>query len=61
MSDATPDQLRDLLARCKLSQRKAARRLEISERDFRRMCVGTVSIPNVVILALEHIAQETPQ
>jgi hypothetical protein len=61
MGDATPDQLRELLARCQLSQREAARRLEITERDFRRMCAGTLEVPNVVVLALQHLAQETPR
>lgn len=59
MGDTTPAQLRELLTRCGLAQREAARVLEISERDFRRMCAGTLDVPNVVRLALERLAQET--
>jgi plasmid maintenance system antidote protein VapI len=58
MGEATPDDLRALLSRTGLSQREAARRLEISEREFRRMCAGTRPIPNVVLLGLTALAQE---
>lgn len=57
MGDATPDELRALLERCGLSQNEAARRLEVSQREFRRMCAGKIEIPNVIMLALTAIAE----
>lgn len=52
------DKLRELLARLKLGQRKAAKLLEVDEREFRRMCAGTRSIPRTVMLALEHLVNQ---
>jgi plasmid maintenance system antidote protein VapI len=60
MSDATPEELRELLAKTKLSQREAARRLEISQREFRRMCAGSRPIPSAVMLALQLLASIAP-
>lgn len=58
MSDHTPDELRALLEKLGLSQRSAAHKLEIHEREFRRMCSGQISIPMVVWLALTKLADE---
>lgn len=56
---STSDDLRALLARTGLSQREAARQLEIKEREFRRMCAGKRPIPAVVMLGLQQLAQGT--
>jgi hypothetical protein len=40
-----------------LSQRGAARMLEISERTMRHYCAGDYPVPHSVILALKHLAQ----
>lgn len=56
---ATPDELRKLIARAKLSQRGAARALQISEREFMRMCAGSRPITAMVVLALRELAAAT--
>lgn len=61
MGDATADQLRELLAKTSMSQRAAARRLEISEREFRRMCAGQREIPAVVMLGLQQLVNGSKQ
>lgn len=58
MGDCTPDDLRKLVAKSGLSQREAARRLEVEQREFRRMCSGQTPIPNVVKLAMQQLAEE---
>jgi predicted transcriptional regulator len=45
----------DLLLSAGLSQRGAARELEISERMMRYYCSGEQPVPKVVILALERL------
>jgi plasmid maintenance system antidote protein VapI len=57
VGNATPDQLRELLTRIGISQREAARRLDVREREFRRMCAGQTHIPAVIMLALQQLAQ----
>lgn len=52
-TDAT--RVKDLLARMGMSQRGAARELEISERMMRYYCGGD-KVPRVVMLALERLA-----
>lgn len=51
MADA--DKLRDILDALGLSQREAARLLEVQEGTFRGWCSGKGKVPNVVWLALE--------
>ena len=46
--------LRNLIAMTGLSQRGAARELEIGEREMRAYCAGG-RVPRVVILALERL------
>jgi plasmid maintenance system antidote protein VapI len=55
-ANATPDELRQLIARANLSQRAAARALQLSEREFMRMCAGSRPITTVVVLALRALA-----
>ena len=58
MTDLYPmsrDLFRSALARAKLTQRGAARALEINERTVRRYAAGTF-VPRVVWLALERLA-----
>ena len=47
-------QMRELLGRAGLSQREAARELQISDREMRGYCTK-VKVPRVVILALERL------
>jgi plasmid maintenance system antidote protein VapI len=54
MTDA--ERLRAKLAEAGLSQRGAARLLEIDERTMRRYCAGEYPVPKVVWLALERLA-----
>lgn len=49
------EKVRALLERISLSQRGAARELEISERMMRYYCSGEQDVPKVVMLALEHL------
>lgn len=58
MTDA--DRVRDLLARAGVSQRGAARYLEIDQRTLRRYCAGDADVPQVVMMALEHLAANPP-
>jgi hypothetical protein len=55
----TADDLRALLMRCALTQRGAARRLEIDERKMRRYCSGALAVPETVWLALLQVSQRT--
>jgi len=48
-------ELRDLLGRANLSQRGAAKVLDIDERTMRRYCAGQIQTPVVVELALKHL------
>jgi helix-turn-helix protein len=48
-------QVRELIARAGLSQRGAAKELEISERMMRYYCAGEQHVPRMVILALERL------
>jgi hypothetical protein len=52
------DKLRELLARLGVGQREAARRLEVSEREFRRMCAAARDVPRAVMLAMESLVRE---
>ena len=52
--------LRQRLDEAGLSQREAARRLDIHERTMRRYCAG-YPIPRVVWLALDAISQTGPR
>lgn len=52
MTDA--DRIRAMLAAAGLSQRAAARALDIDERTMRRYCAG-IHVPRVVLLALERL------
>lgn len=47
--------LRSLIEQGGLTQRGAARELEISERMMRYYCSGAQPVPKVVMLALEHL------
>jgi DNA-binding XRE family transcriptional regulator len=51
-SDA--DKIRHLIEQCGLTQRAAARELEINERTMRGYCAGD-KVPRVVMLALERL------
>jgi hypothetical protein len=51
-SDA--NKVRELIDRAGLSQREAARELDINEREMRGYCAGD-KVPRVVILALERL------
>ncbi len=53
----TPTQLRKRLEECGLSQRGAARALDLSERTMRHYCAGDTPIPLVVDYALRWLAQ----
>jgi plasmid maintenance system antidote protein VapI len=48
-------QLQRLLDRCGLSQRAAAKALEINERSMRRYCSGEQPVPKTVELALLYL------
>lgn len=49
------DRITELLNAAGLSQRGAARELEINERTMRRYCAGDSPVPRVVFLALERL------
>lgn len=51
-SDA--DKVRQLIERCGLTQRSAARELEINERTMRGYCAGD-KVPRIVMLAMERL------
>lgn len=55
MTDA--ERLRSILAEAGLSQREAARRLDIDERTMRRYCANA-PVPKVIWLALSAIIEE---
>lgn len=48
----SPDQLRKLLDKAGLSQRGAARQLEIDERTMRKYCAGDLPVPRVIEYSL---------
>jgi transcriptional regulator with XRE-family HTH domain len=50
------DRLRELLARACLSQRAFAREIDMSERSVRYWCSGEQPVPQVAMLAAEHLA-----
>jgi plasmid maintenance system antidote protein VapI len=54
-------QLQRLLGRAGLSQRGAAKALEINERTMRKYIAGKSKIPKTVELALLYIADKTPK
>jgi plasmid maintenance system antidote protein VapI len=56
----TPAELRALLEECGLSQRGAAKALDLDERTMRRYCAGDRTIPLMLALALRWIAHEQP-
>lgn len=51
-------ELRALLESAGLSQRGAARLLDIDERTMRRYCSGDLPIPNVIVLALRQVIDQ---
>jgi hypothetical protein len=53
----TPKQLRAALARMSLSQRAAARLLNIDERTMRKYIAGDLVIPEMLVWALRGLAQ----
>jgi hypothetical protein len=53
----TPNQLRTTLARIGLSQRGAARLLDIDERTMRKYVAGDLIIPEMLVWALRGLAQ----
>ena len=53
----TPKQLRAALARMGLSQRAAARLLDIDERTMRKYVAGDLVIPEMLVWALHGLAQ----
>ena len=52
---AQATRLRQLLVRADLSQRAAARELDVSDRAMRYWCAGQCDVPVMVFLALEQI------
>jgi plasmid maintenance system antidote protein VapI len=52
-------QLQRLLDRCGLSQRAAAKALEINERSMRRYCSGEQPVPKTVELALLYLCSQS--
>jgi hypothetical protein len=53
----TPNQLRSALAQLGLSQRAAARLLDIDERTMRKYVAGDLAIPEMLVWALRGLAQ----
>ena len=53
----TPNQLRNALAQLGLSQRGAARLLDIDERTMRKYVAGDLIIPEMLVWALRGLAQ----
>ena len=57
-ADPTPAQrIRDLLVLADLSQRAAARELEVDERSMRCWCAGKETPPRMALLALEQLVE----
>ena len=56
MTDA--DKIRAQLDKCGLSQRGAARELDLDERTMRRYCAGDLPVPRVVDYALRWLAAQ---
>jgi hypothetical protein len=54
----TPKQLRAALARMALSQRAAARLLDIDERTMRKYVAGDLVIPEMLVWALRGLAAD---
>jgi len=50
------DVIRALIERANLSQRQAARELDVEERTVRHWCNGTRDVPRFAVLALERLA-----
>jgi hypothetical protein len=59
MGSVTALQLQRLLDRAGLSQRGAAKALEINERSMRRYCSGEQPVPKTVELALLYLASQS--
>lgn len=57
-ADVTALQLQRLLDRSGLSQRSAAKALEINERSMRRYCSGEQPVPKAIELALLYLASQ---
>ena len=58
LHNPTHEYLRELLARAGLSQRGAARLLDIRERQMRRYLAGDAEVPYCVQYAIERLADE---
>ena len=58
LHNPAPEYLRELLARAGLTQRGAARLLDIRERQMRRYLAGDAEAPYCVQYALEGLADE---
>lgn len=52
------DELRKLIARLGVSQREAARLLEIDQRELRRMCAAGRAVPRAIMLAMQELVRE---
>jgi hypothetical protein len=55
------DWLRSTLEELGMSQREAARRLEVDDRTMRYWCSGQMPIPKVIKLAIETLSEEPPE
>lgn len=58
--EPTPDELRTLIARTGLSQRRAAESIDVSERMMRYYASGQEKIPRVVLYAMRYLAEHAP-
>jgi hypothetical protein len=56
-----PDELRALIARTGLSQRRAAEAIDVSERMMRYYASGQEKIPRAVLYALRYLAGVPPR
>lgn len=56
-----PDYLRDLLARAGISQRLAARLINVDDRMFRKFLTGDHKCPYSVQFVLEYLAENPPR
>lgn len=59
--EPTVEELRALIARTGLSQRRAAEAIEVSERMMRYYANGKERIPRSVLYALRYLASQVPQ
>jgi hypothetical protein len=55
MMNEDAQRLRDLIADVGLSQRSAAKEIDVKDRVMRYWCAGTTPVPRVVMLAIEHL------